>query len=262
MQPKDDNPFKPGTMEFAMTVFADSSRNRSLRIALLAAAAFGFASAGARAQQPAAEPQARIIVVGNGKVSAAPDYAEVNAGVVTKAKTAKEATDANAKTMSAVMAALRDAGIEQKDIQTSRFSLQPVYAPPQPDTEQRLTGFSVSNQLDVTIRNIVQVGDILDRLIGAGATEIGGVQFQHSDPSKLLDRAREAAIADARRQAEVYARAAGVNLGSVAWITEASGYAPMPMAAMRVAGGMAATPIATGEDNLTAQVTVGFDFAH
>jgi hypothetical protein len=250
-------------MEFAMTVVADSSRFCLVRVALAAAAAFALAPAGAQAQQPAAPPQARIVVIGTGKVGAAPDYAEVDAGVTTKATTAKDATDVNAKTMSAIMAALHDGSIEQKDIQTARFSLQPVYAPPQPNSAPRLTGFSVSNELNVTIRQIGRVGDILDRLIAAGVTDIGSVQFEHSDPSKLLDQAREAAIADAKRRAEVYARAAGVNLGGVAWITEDSGYAPpIPMAAMRAAGGMAGTPIAIGEDNLTAQVTVGFDLAH
>ena len=104
-------------------------------------------------------------------------------------------------------AALRDSGIEQKDIQTSHFSVQPVYAPAQPNTEPRLSGFSVSNQLSVTIHQIAAVGPILDRLIAAGANDLGGVEFLHSDLSKALDRAREAAVADARRKAELYARA-------------------------------------------------------
>ena len=142
--------------------------------------------------------------------------------------------------MAAITAALRDSGIAQKDIQTSRFSVQPVYAPPQPNTEPKLSGFSVSNQLSITIRQIATVGTILDRVIAAGATDVGGVEFLHSDLSKALDQAREAAVADARRKAELYARAAGLELGRVVWITEDPSFAPPgQMKAMRAAGGLA-----------------------
>jgi uncharacterized protein len=208
-------------------------------------------------------PEARIIVVGEGSVSAAPDYARIRSGVTTRAKTAKEAADANARLMSALTAALQSAGIEQKDIQTSRFSVMPVYAPPAPNTEQRLTGFAVANQVTVTIRKIDAVGDILDRLITAGATDAGSVEFLHADVSKTLDQAREAAMADARRKAELYAHAAGLSLGGVAWITEDASSAPvMPKAVMmRSAGPAAPPPISAGEDTLHAQVTVGYDVA-
>ena len=236
--------------------------SRLLPSACLAALIFASAIP-ARAQQAAAEPPARIIVIGEGSVGVAPDYADIGCGVTTKAKTAKDATDANSRTMAAVAAALHGAGIEQKDIQTTRFSLQPVYAPPQPNTEPKLTGFSVSNQFRVTIRQIGNVGDILDRLIAAGATDVGSVEFLHSDTSKGLDQARTAAIADAKRKAELYAQAAGLTLGGVGWITEDPGYTPpMPFAAMRAAPAMAGVPIAAGEDTLRVRVTVGFDVAH
>jgi uncharacterized protein len=123
----------------------------------------------ARADDVKPVPEARIIVIGEGSVSAAPDHARITSGVTTRAKTAKEASDADAKAMAAVLAALQAAGIEQKDIQTSRFSIQPVYTSPGPNMEQRLTGFSVSNRVSVTIRQIDKVGDILDRLVTAGA---------------------------------------------------------------------------------------------
>ena len=215
----------------------------------------------AKAQSPQAQasPSARIVVIGEGNVGVAPDYAQIRSGVTTRAKTAKEATDANSKLMTAVIAALTDAGIEQKDIQTARFSVQPVYASPQPGTEQKLTGFAVSNQVAVTVRQTAKVGDILDRLISSGATDVGSVEFLHSDLSKVLDRAREAAIADAQRKAGLYAHAGGLNLGRIVWITEDSGYSappPMPMA-MRAAS----VPVAAGEDTLQVRVTVGFDIA-
>ena len=215
----------------------------------------------ARAQEVKSAPPARIVVSGEGNVRAAPDYASIASGVTVRAKTAQEAAAANAKLMVAVTAALRDAGIAQEDIQTARYSIEPIYAPPQQNAEPKLTGFSASNQISAKVRDIARVGDIIDRLIGAGANEIGGVQFLHSDISKALDGARQAAMADARRKAQVYAQAAGIRLGSVIWITEEPGYAPSyPMAALR-ASSAAPTPITAGEDTLRAQITVGFDIA-
>jgi uncharacterized protein len=237
---------------------------RTLLPASVALAAGIFAAAScAQAQEAKPGPEARIIVAGDGSVSAAPDYARIRSGVTTRAKTAKEAADANAKAMAVIMAALQSAGIEAKDIQTSRFSVLPVYAPPAPNTEQRLTGFSVSNQVSVTIRQIDRVGDVLDKLIAAGATDAGSVEFLHPDTTKTLDRAREAAMADARRKAEVYARAGGLTLGSVAWVTEDASAAPMAKLAMPHAalapGGP--PPISAGEDTLQVHITVGYDIA-
>lgn len=106
----------------------------------------------APAQEPKSAPPARIVVTGEGSVRAPPDHALITGGVTTRAKTDKEAADANAKLMAAVVAALRDAGIAQQDIQTSRYSIQPVYAPPQRNTEATLTGFSASNQISAKVR--------------------------------------------------------------------------------------------------------------
>jgi uncharacterized protein YggE len=214
-----------------------------------------------RAEETKSAPPARIVVTGEGSVRAVPDYASVTGGVTVRAKTAQEAAAADAKLMAAVVAALRDAGIAQDDIQTSRYSIAPVYAPAQQNAEARLTGFSATNELTAKVSDIAKLGDVIDRLIGAGATNIGGVQFLHSDISKVLDGARVAAMADARRKAQVYAEAAGIRLGSVIWITEEAAYAPSyPMAAARFSAA-APTPIAAGEDTLRAQITVGFDIA-
>jgi uncharacterized protein len=215
----------------------------------------------ARAQEVKSAPPARIVVSGEGSVRVTPDYALITGGVTIRAKTAKEAAAANAKLMAGLVAALRDAGIGQEDIRTSRYSIAPVYAPPQQNTEAKLTGFSASNRISVKASDTANVGDILDRLIGAGATDIGGVQFLHSDISKVLDSARQAAMADARRKAQVYAQAAGIRLGSVIWITEEPAFTPpYPMAAARALPAPP-TPIAAGEDTLRAQITVGFDIA-
>jgi uncharacterized protein len=165
--------------------------------------------------------------------------------------------------MAAVTAALLEAGIEQKDIQTLRFSIQPVYAPQGPNTEPKLSGYSVSNQVRVKIRQIGKIGEILDRLIAAGATDLGNIAFLVSNPSQALDQAREAAIADARRKAEVYTHASGLRLGQVKWIIEDGGVVlPVPMRAQAGSASMAApVPIATGEDTLRVKITVGFEIA-
>jgi uncharacterized protein YggE len=246
---------------FTNAVAAESGRNAFLR----AAALLAFVSIAvwpARAEDSRPVPEAGIIVVGEGSINAAPDAARITSGVTTRAKTAKEASEINAKAMTSVMAALQAAGIEQKDIQTSRFSVQPVYTSPGPNLEQRLTGFAVSNQVNVTIRQIDKVGEILDRLLTAGATDAGSVEFLHLDPSKTLDRAREAAVADARRKAELYAHAAGVTLGAVAWLTEDTA-APLfaPKMAMRAAM-PSPPPIASGEDTLQVRITVGYGIGH
>jgi uncharacterized protein YggE len=236
---------------------------RFLAGAALAAAAILVAPC-AQAQQPTTQPEARVIVVGEGSVHVAPDYAQIRGGVTTKGKTVKEATDANSKVMAAITAALLNSGIAQADIQTAQFSIQPVYAPPQPQSEPKLVGYSVSNQITVTVRTLGKVSEILDRMVDAGVTDIGNVAFLHSDPAKALDQAREAAVADARRKAELYARASGFTLGRVVWLTEGSALTPPgPMPMFRAQASMAApVPIAPGEDTLRVQITVGFDIAN
>lgn len=246
---------------FLSTIAMQVASHRNLWGAVFLTAAVCTATAQVQAQQPQAAPEARVIVIGEGSVHVPPDYARIRSGVTTRAKTVKEASEANSKLMGAITATLLGTGIAQKDIQTSRFSIQPVYTPPQPQAEPKLSGYSVSNQVVVTIRQISKVGDILDHLVTAGVTDVGDIAFLLSDPSKALDQAREAAVADARRKGELYARASGVSLGRVAWITEDSGYAPsIPIAMSRAQATMAApAPIASGEDTLEARITVGYD---
>jgi uncharacterized protein YggE len=212
------------------------------------------------AQQAPSRPG--VVVTGEGIVSVTPDYAQIESGVTTRAKTAKDAVDANSKLMAVVTSVLRESGIAEGDVQTSRFAVQPVYAPAEPRAEPKLVGYSVANRVRVNLRQIDKVGEVLDRLVNAGATDVGGIEFLISDPSKVLDRAREAAVADARRKAEAYAQAAGLRLGPIIWIREeGASAAPIPMRAQG-ATAAAPVPIATGEDTLRARVMVGFDVVH
>jgi uncharacterized protein YggE len=228
---------------------------------MLFAAWLAAATPAAQAQQPPTLPPARIIVTGEGNVNAAPDAAEIMSGVTVQAKTAKEATDANSKAMAAIDAALRGAGIAQKDIQTVRFSVSPVYGPQEAQTPPKRVGFSASNQIRINVAQIGRVGEILDALISAGASEADSVRFLHSNLPQLLDQARQAAFADAKRKAELYASAAGLALGGVAWISEEPLYAPTPMIQANSLAVTRAVPISPGEDTLRTQITVGFEVA-
>jgi uncharacterized protein len=153
-----------------------------------------------------------------------------------------------------VLLALKGAGIAEKDIQTSRLSLQPQNAPNRsgPPT---IVGYRASNRVAIRVRDVTKVANVIDMLVGAGANEIGGLNFMVSTASKLLDEAREQAIADARRKAEIYARATGVTLGAPLTISEEGSPGPMPF--RKMAGGMAAAaPVAQGEETLAITVNV------
>jgi uncharacterized protein YggE len=139
-----------------------------------------------------------ITVTGEGEVAVVPDLAVLGAGVTTTGKTAREASEANAKMMTTVMAALKAAGIAEQDVQTSRLSLHPVRD--NKNSDLRVTGFQATNQVTVKLRDIAKIADVIDRLVAAGANDISGIQFVVSQPSQPLDKAREEAIADARRK--------------------------------------------------------------
>jgi hypothetical protein len=198
-----------------------------------------------------------ISVTGEATVSVAPDQAQIDGGVATDAKTAREASDANNAAMGKVLLALKGAGIDEKDYQTSRLSLQPQYAPNRSGPSP-IVGYRATNRVTIRIRDVTKVANMIDVLVGAGANDIGGINFIVSQASKLLDDAREQAIADARRKAQIYAKAAGVTLGEPVSITEEGSGTPMFRA--KVAGGMAASaaPVAQGEETLSVTVHVSW----
>jgi uncharacterized protein YggE len=202
-------------------------------------------------------PPAAISVTGEATVSVPPDLAEIDGGVTSEAKTAREASEANNAAMGKVLQALKGAGIEEKDIQTARLSLQPQSAPNR-SGPSAIAGYRASNRVTIRVRDVTKVASVIDTLVGAGANEIGGINFVVSQASKLLDEARERAVADARRKAEIYAKAAGVTLGAPLSISEEGNSAPVPY--RRMAAGMAVSaPVAQGEETL--QVTVSVSWA-
>jgi hypothetical protein len=226
------------------------------RSTLLAALLTG-AVAALPAQAENALPPA-ISVTGEASVSVPPDLATVDGGVSTDAKTAREAAEANNVAMSKVLAALKAAGVEDRDLQTSRLSLQPQYAAPNRSGPNTVTGYRASNRVTIRLRDVSKVASVIDTLVGAGANEIGGINFTVAAASKLLDEAREKAVADARRKAEIYARAAGVTLGAPISISEEGAPSPAPYYRKMTASLGASAPVAQGEETLSVTVSVSW----
>jgi uncharacterized protein YggE len=217
------------------------------RALLCLAAVAALAAAPAHAYETPA-----IRVAGTGEISAAPDTGHLTAGVVSEAPSAAEAVRANGTAMERVLAALETAGIERKDVQTSGFSVWPVYAEAtEPTAAPRITGYRVSNQVSVRVAGVEKVGGVLDQLVAAGANEMGGVSFSIGDPEPLLDEARKRALADARRKAELYAAAAGVRLGRLLGIDETGAGPPGPLPRAARMEASAAVPIAPGQVELS-----------
>ena len=224
--------------------------------ARLAAAVIAGALLAAPALAQTVVPPSVISVTGEATVSVPPDQAQIDGGVTSEAKTAREASDANNTAMGKVLLALKGAGIEEKDVQTSRLSLQPQSAPNRTGPAA-IVSYRASNRVTVRLRDVTKVANVIDTLVGSGANDIGGINFAVTQASKLLDDSREQAVADARRKAEIYAKAAGVTLGAPLSISEQGGPGPMPY--RRMAAGMAASaPVAQGEETLAVTVSVSW----
>jgi uncharacterized protein len=203
-----------------------------------------------------------VEVTGEGVVSAAPDFAEATLGVTTTGKTAGEALAANAREANALVSLIRAEGVAPVDIQTANVSISPMFsqAAPGQTAAPTIVGYSVSNNVAVTLRDIPRLGALLDKAVAAGANSIYGVGFGYNALSALLDRARPLAVADARRKAEIYANAGGAHIGRLMALTEEAARQP-PVAFSRAyaAGAAAPTPIEAGEDKLTVTVTTRFE---
>jgi uncharacterized protein YggE len=202
-----------------------------------------------------------VEVTGEGSISAAPDFAEVTLGVTSTGKKAGDAVAANAQAANALAALIKSEGVAPADIQTSTVSVSPMFSQPLPNqqTAPTVTGYSVSNNLSVRVRDIPRLGALLDKAVTAGANSIYGIGFGHNDLSALLDKARPLAVADARRKAEIYAAAGGGKIGRLMVLTEEGSRQP-PMAFSRAyAAAPPPTPIEAGEDKLTVTVNARFE---
>lgn len=243
-----------------------------LASSLLAAAAIaGTTTAGAQTLPPApvvAPGNSVLTISAEGRTARKPDLAQFSAGVATSGKTAGEALSANSAAMNRVIAALRRAGIAERDIQTSNLSLNPVYAdmsrqPVDPLEQQvpRIVGYQANNTVSVRQRDLAGFGKVIDTLVSSGANQVNGPSFQMDDPDAALDEARTDAMKRARARAQLYAGAAGLKVVRVLSISEGGAYAPPQPVMYRVMAEAApqAAPVAAGEVSLTANVTVTYE---
>lgn len=207
-------------------------------------------------------PDAAVLdVVATGEVSRVPDVATLRAGVVTQAATAAAASSENAARMARVVAALKAAGIAQRDIATASVSLSPQYryTDGQPPA---ITGYQASNTVAVTFRDVAKSGPALDALVKAGANQIDGPQMSIAQPEAALDEARAQAVTRARARAEIYAKAAGMRVDRIVAIGEQGenrGNQPRPpVVYARAMKADAETQVLAGETEISATVTVRF----
>lgn len=235
----------------------------ALLVIALAAGAFAAVAlnrpAAAQAQGTGVAGMRQITVVGNGEARVAPDMATVQIGVETSAPTTQEALAQNTAQAQAIIDQVKQLGVADKDVQTSGFNIYPTY-----DNEGRsVTGYTVSNMVLVTIRDLAQAGALLDQVVQAGANRVYGVSFGISDPKAAQAQARDAAVADARARADQLAQAGGAGVGMVLVISENIGGAvpvPMPMMDARAeAVGSAAVPVQAGEQTISAQVQITYE---
>ena len=235
---------------------------------------------------PLGPNSALLSITAEGRSRRTPDLANFSAGVVTQGRTAVEAMAANSRQMEAVIAALRRAGVAERDIQTSSISLQPRYSDPEreaqmrarisrepyiPPTDpelRRIIGYEARNSVQVQVRRLSEMGRVIDALVSVGANEINGPNFTLDEPQAAQDEARVEAIATGRQRAELYARAAGMRVARILSISEGGGYYPVEQIVVtgaRMSAGAPPppppTPISPGEVSVGASVSMQFELA-
>lgn len=218
------------------------------------------------AQVTPATPNRTITVVGRGEVKVKPEVANTTVGVEALAPTVDAAMEDAQKRMDAVLAALEKLGIATKDIQTSNFSINfertgspmPVPAGGTKTQASQPEGFyRVSNMVQITIRDLDQVANVIDEAVKAGANNVWGINFGLDDTDALEEQAREDAVTNARARAESLAKLTGVTVGDVVSISEVVGNVPQPMYSMAEGrGGGGGTPVEPGEVTFTTQIQI------
>ena len=226
------------------------------------------ASVAALPAKAADEPTPRIMVSGEGEAWAAPDMAMINLTVLRDAPTSREALDANSKAMTDVMAAMKAFGIDDRDLQTSGFSIQPRYQYPDPNKgetfQPKIVGYTVINTLGVRVRDLTRVGEVLDQSVTLGVNQGGDITFLKDDSAPVMEEARKKAVENAVAKAKTITSTAGVGIGRILEMSEQSfrpGPIPMMQAEMSMAkmDGAAPVPVAAGENSYRVTVNVTFE---
>ena len=231
-----------------------SGKTVSVALLILALAGTGLASADEA-------PNRTISLSATGAIKTPPDKVEISTGITRQADTAKEALAKNSEAMTRMIEALKQQGLDPKDIQTTNFSVSPLYEQRKEGRHSpKIIGYQVTNSVRLTVHDIGKLGEILDKVVSLGANDVGSIAFGVAEPEALKDEARKLAISNAIANAKLYAEAAGVKLGKVLTINEDQGaivarYAS-PAPAMEMAK---AVPIEAGTATVEVRVHVSFE---
>ena len=234
-----------------------------LAAGLLAATVMGAAAAPTQAQSEEDETRRTLSVSGVGRVNAAPDVADVSLGVFEQGEEAAEASQKAAASMESVVQAMLDLGIDEKDIQTTSINLSARYDWNKEPAQ--IVGWEARNMVNVTVRDIEGVGDVVDAVVDSGANQIDGISFRVEDPTEAQELARTAAVEDARAKADQLAGAAGVEIVGIYSISESGGAQPQPFYMDRAEMAFAAdsagasTPVLPGEVELSVNVNIVYE---
>lgn len=231
------------------------------RIAFASVLGASLITAGTASSQETQIATGSITMEGRGTVAVAPDMAVITTNVVSTAETAADALSKNSASISKVIDAIKGAGIEAKDIQTRGFGIYPRYerVTNGSDRQPNIVGYEVRNGVEVNVRDLAKLGGLLTLVVESGANSVDGIRIEVSDPAQKLDEARKKAVEAARHKAEVFASAAGAELGDIISITETGTQMPQPLmmrAGSMMAASAEAVPIETGEETIGANVTI------
>ncbi|MBI4297525.1 MAG: SIMPL domain-containing protein [Chloroflexi bacterium] len=213
-----------------------------------------------------ASQQSGIWVTGTGKVAVQPDLALLNLGIEARANTVSGARQQAAEAMSRVVQAMKADGLQEKDIQTRYFNIQPQYVWNDFAKRQEITGYLVSNNVTTKVRNLDALGSLIDKMVEAGGDliRVQGISFTVEEPVRYQNQAREAAVKDAMATAQQFAALTGVSLGKPIYIAQVGGVSPVIKEFSRMEVGIATTPapttpISAGELDVQVQVQIVFD---
>lgn len=240
-------------------------RNFLLPLVLAVGAVLGTATMTANAQTatPAAfapSDSTLLSVSASAEASRVPDVASLSTGVVTQAADANAALRANSTQMAKVVAAIKAAGIAERDIQTTGINIHPQYRYTE-NQPPAITGYQASNTVSIKVRDVTKIGEVLDALVASGANQVNGPSFEIDQPEAVYDEARQAALKKAQARAEMYAKSLGLRVRRIVSISEGGGFQPpMPMMkGMAMDARMESAPVSPGETTLSANLDVVFE---
>ena len=228
----------------------------TLNLSRLAIAAVALSALTAPAL--AADNLRQITVSGEGSVEVSADYAQITVGATTTGNVAKDVMADNSRAVADVIAAAKAEGVESKDIKTSSLTIFPILA----SGSETITGFRASNAVTIDLRDLTKMGDLIEKTVNKGANAISGVTFLNNDPDALLDKVRPVAFADAKRKAEIYARASGDKIIKLISLSEMGVVQPRnfyPQVMAMGAGRSAPPPVEPGQNTLSVTVQATFE---